>query len=100
MQRSYVDLQVALRSISIHRMNLARKVRRLQKKEESTMKVLQERSMLESHLMVISHNVNQLRKAFSRIQKLEKNIIARKEREKNPRNKIAGRNQGGFQNNR
>lgn len=98
MQRTYVDLQLALRSISIHRMNIARKVRRLQKKEATTLQVLSERSMLESQLMLISHNVNQLRIAFRQIAKLEKNIEARKEREQHPRDKTAGRNRGGFSN--
>lgn len=98
MQRTYVDLQLALRSISIHRMNIARKVRRLQKKETTSLQVLQERSMLESNLMLISHNVNQLRVAFRQIKKLEKNIESRNEREKHPRDKMAGRNQGGFSN--
>jgi hypothetical protein len=98
MPRSSVDLAVALRSVSIHRMNAARRVRRLQKNEEKSLKVLMEQSNLDSYLMLISHNVNQLRVAFRNIKKLEKNALARREREKHPQNKMAGRNQGGFQN--
>jgi hypothetical protein len=98
MARTFVDLPLALRSISINRMNVARKVRREMKREVVNMKVLQEQSELESSLLLISHNVNQLRKAFSRIAKLEKRIKERKERHKHPRDRMAGRNRGNFSN--
>jgi phage-related minor tail protein len=98
MARTYVDLPLALRSVSINRMIVARKVRREMKREENAMKVLIERQELEGQLMLITHNVNQLRKAFSRIAKLEKRIKERKERNKHPRDRMAGRNQGNFRN--
>jgi hypothetical protein len=77
-------------------MNIARKIRREGKRLTKDMKVLQEASELESHLMLISHNVNQLRKSFSRLKKIEKNWMERREREKKPMDHTAGRNQGGF----
>jgi hypothetical protein len=98
MARTYVDLPLALRSISINRMTVARKVRREMKREVVNMKVLQEQSELESALLLISHNINQLRKAFSKIAKLEKRIKERKNRNKHPRDRMAGRNQGNFSN--
>lgn len=96
MPRSYVDLAIALRSISIHRMKIAQKVRRLQKQEEVTMSTLQERSQLESDLLLISHNVNQLRIAFRDIAKIEKSIKKRKQYEMDFDDHLAGRNRGGF----
>jgi hypothetical protein len=93
-----IDLAEALRAISYQRMNRARKVRREMKREEQSFKVLQESSELDGVLMLISHNVAQLRKAFRRIEKLERRIKERKDRSKHPRDRIAGRNRGNFSN--
>ena len=91
-----VDLAVALRAVSYHRMNAARRVRREMKQVAFGLKVLQEQSELDGTLMLVSHNVYQLRVAFRRIKKLEKRIKARKAREKKPMDHLAGRNKGNF----
>lgn len=91
-----VDLAVALRAVSFHRMNIARKVRREMKRQQLNMKVLGEQSELEGALMLISHNTHQLRQSFRKIKKLEKRIKERKNREKHPMEHTAGRNRSNF----
>lgn len=94
-----VDLAVALRAVSYHRMNRARKVRRRMKQlEKNGMAVLLEQSSLDSLLMIISHDVHQVREAFRRINKIEKRVEARQERRKHVVDQMAGRNQGNFRN--
>lgn len=89
-----VDLAVALRAVSFHRMNEARKLRREAKKSTKSFVVLQEQAELDGTLILISHNVYQLRKAFRKIEKLKKRIKERREREKRPMDRMAGRNRG------